>query len=126
MGERYLADTNTLIDYLQTDLPVNAMNLLDEMTAEFSVITRMELLVWRDATSEQVKVVEDLILNSIIFPLDENVILKAIEIRKNYRLKLPDAIIAATAVVNNLELLTRNIKDFRRISGLTCVDPYTM
>jgi len=58
--------------------------------------------------------------------LNENIILKSIEIRRKYRLKLPDSIIAATAIENNLKLLTRNLKDFERIAELKSIDPYTL
>ncbi|WP_256565294.1 PIN domain-containing protein [Dyadobacter chenhuakuii] len=50
--------------------------------------------------------------------------MKAAEIRKLHNLKLPDAIIAATAMVYNLTLVTRNTKDFSNISGLTLINPY--
>jgi predicted nucleic acid-binding protein len=63
------------------------------------------------ASDEQIKILNNFISVSTVFNLDENVITKSIEIRKVYRLKLPDAIIAATAVVNDLILLTRNKKD---------------
>lgn len=56
---------------------------------------------------------------SIVFGLDENVILKSIEIRKARRIKLPDAVIAATAQIKNLTSLTRNLKDFEKIAGIS-------
>jgi predicted nucleic acid-binding protein len=59
-----------------------------------------------------------------VFNLTEDIILKSIEIRKHYRLKLPDAIIAATAVVNDLILLTRNTSDFEKVAQLRQKDPY--
>jgi len=51
---------------------------------------------------------------------------KAVDIRKTFKTKLPDAIIAATAIVNNLSLITRNTKDFEKIQELEVVDPYTL
>jgi len=49
-----------------------------------------------------------------------------ISIRKIHRIKLPDAIIAATALVNGLELVTRNINDFKNIDGLNLINPWDM
>ena len=60
-----------------------------------SVITRMELLVWKNATASQLQILHGFIDNSTIFGLDEAVIVETINIRKNYGIKLPDAIIAA-------------------------------
>ncbi|MEZ4593950.1 MAG: PIN domain-containing protein [Chloroflexota bacterium] len=41
----------------------------------------------------------------------------------SHKLSIPDALIAATALVHNLELFTLNIKDFRFIPGLTLFNP---
>jgi len=61
---------------------------------------------------------------SEVFALEESVILKAIEIRKTHKTKLPDAIIAATALVNELTIITRNTKDFDKIERLEVLNPY--
>ena len=54
----------------------------------------------------------------------QNVVDKTIEICKQHKIKLPDAIIAATALVNNFTLVTRNIDDFKNIAGLKTINPY--
>ncbi|HYX09361.1 MAG TPA: PIN domain-containing protein [Bacteroidales bacterium] len=61
---------------------------------------------------------------SEVFTLEEPVILKTIEIRKAYKTKLPDAIVAATALVNEFTIITRNMKDFDKIEGLEVINPY--
>jgi predicted nucleic acid-binding protein len=126
MGQGYLVDTNTIIDYLENRLPISSIDLLDNISIQLSVISRIELLAWQKASDEQLKILTDFIEASVVFNLDENIIIKAIEIRKKYRTKLPDAIIAATTEVNNLELLTRNLKDFEKIDGLKCIDPHLL
>jgi predicted nucleic acid-binding protein len=126
MEQRYLADTNTIIDYLENKLPEKSIQLLDSIDILLSVISRIELLVWKNATEDQLNILNEFINASIVFNLSEDVILKAIEIRKTYRLKLPDAIIAATAITNTLTLITRNLVDFEKISQLTCIDPYQL
>jgi predicted nucleic acid-binding protein len=45
------------------------------------------------------------------------------ELRKTYRIKLPDAIIAATSLVYDLTLITSNTKDFKNIKDLQILDP---
>jgi predicted nucleic acid-binding protein len=124
MGQGYLADTNTIIDYLENKLPGTTNSLLDNITIQISVISRIELLVWKKASDKQLQILTGFINASTIFDLSETIILKTIEVRRNYGLKLPDAIIAATSIANNLTLLTRNLKDFEKVTSLQCVDPY--
>jgi len=126
MEQRYLIDSNAVIDYLDNKLPENSALLIDGIDTQISVIIRMELLSWTNATNQQLQVLQDFIDNSIVLGLEEKVILKTIDIRKNFRLKLPDAIIAATAVCNELTLITRNTKDFKNISGLQVIDPWNL
>ena len=49
---------------------------------------------------------------------------QTILIRKSYKIKLPDAIIAATAMVYNLTLVTHNVDDFKKIQGLKTLHPF--
>jgi hypothetical protein len=56
--------------------------------------------------------------------MDDAIVDKTIEVRSLYKIKLPDAIIAATAIGNGLVLVTRNTKDFKDIEGLEVIDPY--
>jgi predicted nucleic acid-binding protein len=49
---------------------------------------------------------------------------QTVHIRKNHKIKLPDAIIAATALVHGCTLVTNNEKDFSGIKDLTIVNPY--
>ncbi len=126
MGQRYLIDTNVVIEYLENKLPHAASAVLDNIDIQISVISRMELLGWRKATEAQLQVLNGFIDSSYVCGLTEETILKTIEIRKNYAVKLPDAIIAATAMANNSILLTRNIEDFKKITALTCINPYEL
>ena len=126
MAGKYLIDTNTVIDYLDNKFPVNAADMLDVEELDISVITRMELLAWRNAEPEQIFILNEFINSVVIWGLDEPVILKGIEIRKEYSIKLPDAIIAATARVYDLSLVTRNIDDFKNIKGLKLINPWKL
>jgi predicted nucleic acid-binding protein len=124
MGQDYLIDTNTVIDYLNNKLPGNAYKLIDSVSSKISVITRMELLSWPGANENQTIVLETYIKSSVVYALEEPIIIKAIGLRKTYKTKLPDAIIAATALCNDLILISSNTKDFKDISGLNIINPY--
>ena len=59
--------------------------------------------------------------------LNDHVANKTIELRRKHRkLKIGDAIIAATAIFFDLTLITRNIADFKKIEGLTIIDPHEL
>jgi len=60
----------------------------------------------------------------LVIELERDIKLKTVEIRKAHSIKLPDAIIAVTALVYDLTLLTRNTKDFKNIADLKLVDPH--
>ena len=62
----------------------------------------------------------------LVLPITEEISDKTIELRKDYKIKLPDALIAATALVYNFTLVSRNVSDFKRIVGLNCVDAHLM
>ena len=57
------------------------------------------------------------------YPVDENIADKAIELRRVTNMKLADAVIATTAMLNNLKLATRNMDDFETIAGLDIINP---
>lgn len=124
MGKEYLIDTNAVIDYLDNKLPDTAAELIDGIEAKISVITRMELLAWPGASKKQSLILNEFVDAAEVYNLEEPVILKAIQIRKATKTKLPDAIIAATAQVHKLTLITRNTKDFEKIKGLEIMDSY--
>jgi predicted nucleic acid-binding protein len=61
-----------------------------------------------------------------VFELTPDIAQKAIALKRVKMIKTPDGIIAATALVHNLPLLSRNTKDFKNIVGLTVIDPHTL
>lgn len=68
---------------------------------------------------------QDLVNNVTILELTRDIVNQTIALKKMKKIKLPDAVVAATALVHNLTLISRNTIDFKNISGLTCLDPYT-
>ena len=57
-------------------------------------------------------------------PLTSEIAERTIAIRKNLRIKIPDAIIAATALEYSLQLVSRNEEDFAQIQDLKLVNPF--
>lgn len=128
MGLNYLWDTNAVIYYLKQEYTPSAEQFVDDIlkTSQpaFSVITEIELLSWKAATKKDLAITKEFISLSKVIDLENPIKEQTAAIRINHNLKLPDAIIAATALEYNLTLLTRNLKDFREINGLTIVNPH--
>ncbi len=122
----YIFDTNAIIDLLEGKLSPAAINILTNVIAEVSVISKIELLGYHRINLHQQTTIENFLKKSILHPLNDNIVDECIKIRKQINIKTPDAIIAATAIVQNLTLFSRNLKDFSTIPGLTIIDPYTL
>jgi len=69
-------------------------------------------------------VLHNFIDDAMVFELEKEIKFKTAEIRKAHKIKLPDAIIAATALAYDLTLLTRNVIDFNDIEGLNLINPH--
>jgi len=121
MGEKYLIDTDAVIWYLNNSYAQPATSFLDEVLDEessISFITRIELLVWDFSSQEYAAVFENFVRDSAVLGINEDIIQSAITVRKNAKIKLPDALIAATAIVNNYTLISNNEKDFSKVVSL--------
>lgn len=108
-GVRFLLDTNFIIGMLKGDPAI--ADLVQErgmVLAEcaYSSITRMELLGYSGITGEHEHAITDLLSVLTYLAITPEVEAKTIRLRRTLKLKLPDAIILATAKVHGLELLT--------------------
>ena len=124
MGKKYLIDTNALIEYTGDLLPEKAHSFISGIIDEqfiISVINKIEVLGYNTAGKD----IEDFIELADVIELTGDITSKTIELRKVYKTKLPDAIIAASAIVNNLTIITRNTKDFEKIEGLKVINPHS-
>ncbi len=119
-NEHYLLDTNILIYHTQGESVIRGF--LEEICSKngfnISIITKIEFLGWDKHTSDGLEKCKRLILNTTVFPVNNDVANKAIKIRQGKNIKLPDAVIAATALLNNLTLATRNVADFQAVEDL--------
>lgn len=126
MGPKILIDTNIAIGFIGNRLNVQAMDKLDELfdgQYHISFINKIELLGYPDLDKNEEDKFNLLIDHSVLHQIDNKIIEKTIAIRKKHKIKLPDAIIAATRVVNGLQILTLNTKDFENIEGLIIIHP---
>ncbi len=112
-GIQYLLDTNIVIGALN-EQPA-AVKLVQKLKIHFSKIaisqiSRMELLSFPRLAKEEEKKVHAFLDDCLVILCDEKIEQAAIDLRREHGLKLPDAIIAATAKVNSLELVTLDKK----------------
>jgi predicted nucleic acid-binding protein len=123
----HLMDSNAVIEFLGGVIPTSGsqwlQNLIDNEVHCLSIINRIELLSYK-GTSSDMHVLTDFIDASNVLLLTEPIVLKTIEIRQQTKIKLPDAIIAATALVHQLCLVSRNTDDFKNVWGLSIVNPH--
>ena len=123
----YLLDTNILIYYFNDDIPENQTKKISNiLKKEFniSIITKMEFLGFRKHTEKTFQKAKEFINYSNSYNLNNNIVDIVIDIRRKYNIKLPDAIIASTALNNDFILVTRNEKDFKVIADLEIFNPY--
>ncbi|MBU0505501.1 MAG: type II toxin-antitoxin system VapC family toxin [bacterium] len=105
-----LFDTNILIDFLLGKIP--AKKEISQFTEpSISIITWMEVLVGAKTDDEE-KFLRNFLNEFKLLNTTPEVANKAVQLRKEHRIKLPDAIIWATALENNRLFVTRNTKDF--------------
>ncbi len=122
----YLIDTNILIFHINKSIPVDSRKKLRKIFKEhfnISVISRMEFLGFSKHTNESFIKASEFLEHSTVSNLDEEIVEIVINLRREKNLKLPDAIIAATALKYKWTLITRNEKDFKNI-GLPIYNPF--
>ena len=112
-GNKALFDSNVIIYLSKREIPVS---FLDQFDALFiSVITYMEILGYPFSNPKEEIFIKELLSLFRTVYVDQRIADITVDIRKKNRIKLPDAIISATAISENLELVTRNVDDFSKI-----------
>jgi len=123
MGKRYLVDSNILIEFAGGLLPENISTLLsDIIDQDFNVsfINKIEVLGHNTADEAWINFINQ----ASVITIDDDIIEQTIQIRKSHKIKIPDAIVAATAIINDLILLTRNTGDFKSVKNLRTENPW--
>ncbi len=117
---RYLIDSNIISDFFADNLEEAFLNFLDpnlENSPIFSVITQIELLSCKTSPEIEKSLVR-FFESAQVIGLRKDISHACVGIRRTYSIKIPVAIIAATALCEGLILVTKNSKDFTKIKGL--------
>jgi len=119
-------DSNILIYHLNDALPSSVLNHVESWITEgavISVMSRIEVLGYPQ-TADQLHQAMRLLAYFDEIPLHEPMVQRTITLRQQYRIRLPDALIAATALYLGFPLVTRNTQDFQTINGLIILNPF--
>lgn len=107
---RSVIDSDVLIDYLQ-GLEKAKVEIDRYARREISIISWMEIMAGADSPEEE-KECRAFLSTFTIHQLSVEIAGEAVKLRQKFRIRLPDAIVWATARVNDCLLVTRNTKDF--------------
>lgn len=119
-------DSNILIYYLNGVFSSRRREEITDWVRQgtfISVVSRIEVLGFAQPRRKQIRARTFLTLFREV-ALEEEVVEKTISVRRRHSIKIPDAIIAATALDLGLPLVTRNTSDFDTIDGLSLVNPF--
>lgn len=115
-GNRFLVDTNIILYLLEGKEEV--AEILDGTNIYISFITELELLGFKGITKSEKEVIKNVLENFIVVDINNEIKENTILIRSELNLKLPDSIIAATAMFLNLTLFSAD-KEFRKVNNLS-------
>lgn len=118
-----LIDTNILIYSGQSGFAGILLPYVTNPNNFVSVVSCVETLGFHRITPAQIIYFENVFQILQTLPIDEDVIKLSIKIRQMKKISLGDAFVAATALSQGLELVTRNTIDFNGIKGLSVVNP---
>lgn len=117
-----LVDSNILIYAATPEFP-ELKELLEDGDIAVSELTRLEVLGFRDLTDEAEEYFNAVFELVTVLPISQEVINRAIELRRQSKIKSADSIIAATTLLHCTELITRNTSDFDHIPDLILINP---
>jgi len=124
MSGNKLLDTNILIYLSKKELSLNQFAGEDDKLS-ISVITLMEAKGFAFQNEKEEKIIDDLCNVLEVINLSDDIVAEVIALRKKSRIKIPDAIIFATAKQNGCSLITRNIEDFADCSDeISIINPF--
>ena len=117
----YTLDTNIIIYYLKEEK--SAVDLMEKIFTEnvaiyISTLTELELLSFSNLTPKEIEHIENFFKIVSIIPVDSRIARIGASLRRMYKIKTIDSVIAATALFTNSILITRNLKDFKKIKNL--------
>ncbi len=119
-------DSSALILFLNDALPPETLELLEQCLHSgrilISAIVRAEVLAWNSHTAMSLATALALLDACQLVPVNVVIADEGARVRRETGMKLPDALIAATALLQSAALVTANARDFRRVQGLTLIE----
>ena len=117
MKDKFLLDTNVIIYYFNGVITDRRIDRILKESFNISIITKIEFLSWQKLYEDKAlkKQAVAFISNATIYELTDDIADKVIEIRQQYKVKTPDAIIGATALVHGFDIVTNNVNDFKKL-----------
>jgi len=120
-----LLDTNILIEVYRGNFEIiNTVIKIGQQNIAISDVTKSELF-FGARNKDELRIIKKDLTKLIGISITEDISNLAVQLVEKYclshKLSLPDALIAATALQNNIELYTLNVKDFKFIKGLKLV-----
>ena len=125
MGIKIL-DTSILIDHLRGHKPATQyLDSLNDQETAISVITEAEVLSGESCNNSSIREsIAHLLSRWKHIEVSRDIAIQTGDIKRKYRLTMPDALIAATALLHGLEVSTKNVKDFAKVEGIVIKAPY--
>jgi len=124
----YLINNNVISNFLAGRFTKSALDFVGEIidqTPSISVITQIEALSWVNPDKQKEAAIRSFISDAHIIPLSDEVVKKCVSIRRAKKTRTPDAVIATTAIVHDMTLLTSD-NDFQGIQGLNVINPHDL
>ncbi len=117
LNKKLLLDTNIIIYYFNGIIIDKRIDDILKKNFNISIITKIEFLSWQKLREDKVlhSKALDFINYAFIYELTDEIANKVIEIRQQHKVKTPDAIIGATALVNGFDIVTNNVDDFKNL-----------
>jgi len=118
MRDRFLLDTNIIIYYFNGIIDDDKIDSILKESFNISIITKIEFLSWQKLRTNKELNAQALafISHANVYELTDEIADKVIDIRQQYRVKTPDAIIGATALIHGFDMVTNNVDDFKNLN----------
>jgi predicted nucleic acid-binding protein len=117
-----LIDSNIII-YASQPEHARLRKLIADQAPSISAVSYVEVLGYYALTAAEESLLRAFFSVSTMLPIDQDILDQAVSLRQRRRMTLGDALVAATALVHRLPLVTHNTGDFSWIDGLTVIDP---
>src|SRR5215831_12345363 len=118
-----LVDSNILI-YASQPVYAQLRRFIADHAPAVSAVSYVEVLGYHQLDDEERQYLAEFFRLAQVLPLSQAVLDQAVALRQQRKMSLGDALVAGTALVHSLTLVTRNVEDFQWIPGLSLLNPF--